>query len=131
MTPTGRTLKLLRSWGHVADVVERWIPKLDRRRDLFGGFDVIGIDPREKQTWLVQCTTAPNLAARVRKLQGLPAVPKLLTAGIHCECWGWEKRDEHWTVRRIALQAANCEPLELTPRRKRGRRPVQAGLFDG
>ena len=28
MSPTGRTLNLLRSWGHLADVVERWIPKL-------------------------------------------------------------------------------------------------------
>ena len=48
MSPTGRTLKFLRAGGFLAAVVETWIPKLERRRDLFGGFDVIGLKELER-----------------------------------------------------------------------------------
>ena len=54
MSPTGRTLKLLRDGGFLADVVEPWIPKLERRRDLFGGFDVLAVDVRERAVWFIQ-----------------------------------------------------------------------------
>jgi hypothetical protein len=131
MSPTARTLKLLRDGGLLADVVERWIPRIERRRDLFGGFDVLAVDVREKAVWLIQATTNGNLSARVRKLQGLPVVPKLLSAGIRCEAWGWFKHGERWDVRRVELRGDDCEPCELTPRRQRGGRQLkQAGLFD-
>jgi hypothetical protein len=130
MSPTGQSLKLLRDWSFMADVVERWIPRLERRRDCFGGFDLLAIDPRERRTWLIQCTTAGNLAARVKKLQGLPTVPKLLAAGIRCEVWGWFKRADRWDVRRVELRGEDCEPVELAPRPRRGRRLAQKGLFD-
>ena len=40
MSPTARSLRYLRECGHVADVVERWIPRANVRRDLFGVIDV-------------------------------------------------------------------------------------------
>jgi hypothetical protein len=130
MSPTGRTLEFLRAGGFLAAVVETWIPKLERRRDLWGGFDVIGVDVLGKSVWLIQCTSLANVSTRVRKLQGLPAVPKLLAAGIRCEVWGWFKLGDHWDCRRVELRGADCEPVEMGPRRRRGRQPKQATLFD-
>jgi hypothetical protein len=132
MSPTARSLKFLRDAGMLAAVVETWIPKVNKRRDLFGGFDILAIDPREKRTWLVQTTSASNLSARVKKLQGLAVVPKLLAAGIRCEAHGWAKKGERWEVRRIELKGKDCTPVEASPPRQRGggRRMTQAGLFD-
>ena len=56
-------------------------------------------------------TTTGNLSARVKKLQGLPVVPKLLAAGIRCEAWGWFKRGERWDVRRVELKGDDCEAV--------------------
>ncbi len=33
MTPTARSLALLRRSGYLAAVVEKWIPRINRRRD--------------------------------------------------------------------------------------------------
>jgi hypothetical protein len=41
MTTIGRTLTLLRRYGFIAAVVERWIPRIDRRRDLWSFADVL------------------------------------------------------------------------------------------
>lgn len=41
MTPTQRTLNLLRSWGWTPGMVERWIPGAFVRRDLFNIIDII------------------------------------------------------------------------------------------
>jgi hypothetical protein len=50
MSPTGRTLKLLRGSGFIAGVVEKWVPGLNRRIDLFGWCDIIAIKAN-RQHW--------------------------------------------------------------------------------
>lgn len=40
MTPTARTLAFLRKRGLRSDVVERWIPHINQRKDLFGIIDI-------------------------------------------------------------------------------------------
>lgn len=47
MTPTQRTLKLLRDRGWTADVVERWIPGAFIRKDYLGIIDIIALTGRE------------------------------------------------------------------------------------
>jgi hypothetical protein len=41
MTPMARTLAFLRGCGHAADVVERWLPRVNVRRDLFHCIDIV------------------------------------------------------------------------------------------
>ena len=45
MTTIGRTLDLLRRCGFICAVVESWIPRIDRRRDLFRFADVLAAHP--------------------------------------------------------------------------------------
>jgi hypothetical protein len=65
MTPTGRTLGRLRRRGFLADVVERWLLRVNRRRDLFGFADIIAVHLREPGVLPVQCTTAAHVPDRL------------------------------------------------------------------
>jgi len=47
LTPTQRTLKLLRDRGWTADVVERWIPGAFIRKDYLGIIDIIALTGQE------------------------------------------------------------------------------------
>jgi hypothetical protein len=65
---------LLRRRGYLADVVERWIPRTNIRRDLFGCIDSAAI-----AVWLpavlgVQATTADHVAAQLAKALALSAL---------------------------------------------------------
>jgi len=133
MTPTALTLRLLRQWQYLPAVVERWVQLPDGkniRRDCYGGFDVLAVDPRGKTTWLVQCTTLSNLSARIKKLRGLPDMPKLIAGGVICEAWGWHRQGECWAVKRLRLLGDDLEPVLMTQKRTRRRLTVQSGLFD-
>lgn len=65
MTPTQRTLKLLRSQGFAAQVVEQTIPKTFIKRDLYGIIDIIAVNAT--YTLGIQTTSGSNVAARIRK----------------------------------------------------------------
>jgi hypothetical protein len=47
MSPTQRTLALLKSWGWTAGIVERWVPGAFIRRDLFNIIDIIALTGKE------------------------------------------------------------------------------------
>lgn len=106
MSPTARTLKLLRDDGWLADVVERWIPRAKIRKDLFGLIDILAI--RDGEVLAVQTTTASNVTARRQKAEAhpnLPFVKEAMRFVIH----GWrlrklkgEKRG-HWVCREVEL----------------------------
>jgi len=91
ITPTTRTLAKLRADGWLADVVER------RERyftsDCFENFDVLGFRAMAgtAQSILVQCTSAPNVAARVKKCKANPLTEQLIECGVRCEVWGWRE----------------------------------------
>ena len=119
MSPTRRTLELLRASGYVADVCERWLPRVNRRRDLFHAADVIAVRPAAREILLVQCTSRANLSARVRKVRARFEVAAWLKAGGAFECWGWfESSTGRWDVSRIALRPDDVQ-VDLTPRRGR------------
>lgn len=125
MTTTARTLVLLRRWGFVAAVVEKWIPKIDRRQDLFGFADVLAIHPRQRVFLLVQATTAGHVSHRLTKARSKPELAACLATGGTFEVWGWERRADRWHVRRIADNPDDLEPVELNPRpRRRGKRTL-------
>jgi hypothetical protein len=120
MTPTARTLTALRRSGYVAEVVERWIPGANIRKDLFGIGDVIAVRAGDPGPLLIQCTTADHVSHRRRKALASPGLRTWLAAGGRFELWGWQKRGNRWEARRenigtmppvsamLPKSAANC-----------------------
>lgn len=103
MTPTARTLAWLRQAGHLVDVVERWIPRVNIRKDLFGFADLVALDGQPGALF-IQCTAGASHAARRTKLAGLPAVQQVLAAGNRVQIISWAKQGPRgkrklWTVR--------------------------------
>lgn len=95
MTPTQRTLKILRDGGYKAAVVERWLRyagKFGKRQDLFGIIDIIAITPFE--TLGVQACSG-SVASHYRKL----------VEEKNQECYDWlscpQRTLEIWAWRRI------------------------------
>ena len=90
MTPTQRSLIHLREQGYLCEVVERWIPGANVRRDLFTFIDIIAL--RDAETVGVQVTTTSNMAARVRKIAEAETVGAVREANWRIVVHGWAKR---------------------------------------
>lgn len=91
MTPTQRTLKLMRERGWHAEVTERWIPGANIRRDLWTICDVLCLHPQTGEILAVQTTSASNLSARVKKIAECEALPLLRKCNIGVHVHGWRK----------------------------------------
>ena len=101
MTPSARSVRLLKAQGYAVDTVERWIPGARIRRDLFGMFDLLAI--RDSSTLAVQVTTADHMAHRRRKLASSLLLARCKAAGWQIELHGWRKSGRRWECRREAL----------------------------
>jgi hypothetical protein len=99
MTPTQRTLKLLRDDGWLAEVVERWVPGANIRKDLFGWIDIVAL--RDGETLAVQCTSYTNISARVKKIADSETVAQVRKAGWLIWVIGWRKVNNRWTQRTV------------------------------
>lgn len=105
MSPTQRALAYCKRLGWVAGVAERWNPHAKIRQDLLGFCDLVVLDGQAGPLAL-QVTSGTNVAARLRKLEALPAVAAWLAAGARVEVWGFAKRGPRgkrkvWTLRRV------------------------------
>jgi hypothetical protein len=92
MTPTTRTLNLLRSSGYVCAVAERWIPKINRRTDLWHFGDVLAVHSGRRDFLIVQCTSLGNVSARLSKARAQGELQAWLQAGGRFEVHGWNGR---------------------------------------
>ncbi len=90
MTPTQRSLKHLRDQGHLAEVVERWIPQARKRHDLWGFVDILSLSP-EGQVVGVQATSLSNVSARIKKITDHANLPMVRRAGVVIYVHGWGK----------------------------------------
>jgi hypothetical protein len=72
VSPTGRTLNHPRSLGFTVAVVEKWVPRIERRRDLWGFGDVLAVHPRDGLFLIVEATSACNVAHRLDKAKHRP-----------------------------------------------------------
>lgn len=88
MTPTQRSLKLLRDEGWRCEVVERWNPHTKTRHDLFGIADLLAVKPGQLPL-LIQTTSGSNVAARVAKIEATEGVADILASGFRIEIHGW------------------------------------------
>ena len=132
MTPTARTLTRLRDLGYTAAVVERWPPRANVRRDLFGGIDVVAVHPRDRVILGVQATTAAHVAHRLAKARALPALAAWLRSGGQFQVWGWCRRGRRWEVKVVGVEADDLAAVVLqAPRRRkpRGKSAATADLF--
>ncbi len=89
MTPTARTLAYLRKVGLRADVVERWIPHINQRKDLFGIIDILVIDSH--RILGIQATSGSNHAARAKKALASENLRPWLESGSGFSVWSWRK----------------------------------------
>lgn len=100
MTPTQRSLALLRGQGYRVAIVEHWNPHARIRQDLFGIVDLLAI--RDGQTLAVQTTSGSNVAARVKKIAEAEATPDMRRAGWSIIVHGWRKAATgKWTLREV------------------------------
>jgi hypothetical protein len=124
-TPTTQSLDLLRKLGFLPAVVESWVPKIERRRDLWGFGDILACHPRDRLFLIVQATSMGNVSARLNKARSKGALALWLRAGGEFEVWGWGPSG----VKRVAVQAGDLRTAILEQPARRGKKP--AGLFDG
>lgn len=132
MTPTARSLAYLKKLGIPAGTVERWIPQVKRRVDLFNFADLVAIVPpgmsgldREKYPNLadewsghilaLQVTSSDNVASRVKKILAEPRAKLWLEAGGRICVHGWAKQGgkgkrKLWTLRTVQVTPADFEP---------------------
>jgi hypothetical protein len=129
LSPTARSLAWLRKEGFRACVVERWLPRVEKRRDAFGFGDVLAAHPVHKIVMLVQATSATNVSARLSKARAIPELAAWLRSGGTFEVHGWSFQAGKWRVRRVGVKEEDLEPIPLNARPRR-RREVQRTLFD-
>lgn len=89
VSPTQLSLDYLRADGWLVEVVERWIPSAQTRRDLFGFLDLVAV--RDAETLGVQTTSRTNLTAHLHKIADAVALPYVRAAGwtLHVHGWDW------------------------------------------
>ena len=119
MTPTQRTMAVLRSRGFTVGRVEQWIPAARGgfRKDLFGIIDLIAIS--EDITLGVQvCGQAWSAHVEKLKTEGEQAVRAWLQSPHrHLELWGWRplkegKRRAHRLRRAMFFVRWEDAPIE-------------------
>lgn len=117
-SPTARTLTECRKRGWPCQVVEKWIPMVKRRVDLFGCIDLIAVVPasphNESYILGIQATSDPNVASRVTKAKAEPKLRDWMLAGGRFAVWGWGKKGpagkrKLWTLREHWLTLADLE----------------------
>lgn len=131
MSPTARSLKFLRDSRYTADVAERFLPQVNRKRDLFGCFDLIGVRRGVVGALGVQATTRGHIRDRLLRIKQRPALAVWLAAGNRAEVHGWyQNRAGRWHVERVELRGDDLAevPIEVKPRTRRRRQ--ERSLFD-
>lgn len=95
MSPTARSLALLRDRGYHAEVTEKWIPRARVRKDLWGWCDILGMQ-EGKPLLAVQTTTKSHMNDRIKKIKASPLFTLARKLGIEVCCHGWWKNGNRW-----------------------------------
>ena len=98
MTPTQRSLALLREEGYTVAIVEKWNPHVRIRQDLFGFIDLLAI--RKGETLAVQ-RTSTGVSSRIKKIMESNYLPKVRDAGWRIVVHGWRKNSKGRYVLRV------------------------------
>lgn len=98
---TQKTLKRLKEQGLKAGVVERWLPKARRRKDLFGIIDIVVLTP---EGFLgIQSTGPTGFSSHYKEMvenRSTECLNWMLTPNGILELWAWRKvkrfKREYW-----------------------------------
>ena len=90
LSPTQRSLKLLRNRGWTACVVEKYNNFAHVRQDAFGFGDILASHPHLKRIVLIQTTSISNLASRRKKILKSVEAGAWLMAGGMIVIHGWK-----------------------------------------
>jgi len=90
ISPTQRSLKLLRDEGWHVEIVEHYNYFTKRRKDLFGFADLLACKSLEPPL-LVQVTSGSNHSARRLKIANSPLIKLVLSTGMRVEIHSWRK----------------------------------------
>jgi hypothetical protein len=99
MSPTELSLREARKRWAYCEVVEHWNAFTRRRHDLGELFDIVVLD--KTGTIGIQCTSASNVASRVKKIADHANTLHFRSAGWRMLVWGWKKVDGKWTLREV------------------------------
>lgn len=99
VSPTQRSLKILRSNGYLCAIVEHWNPYARIRQDLYGFVDILAI--KKNETLAVQTTSGSNIRARERKILEHKNYKAVKSAGWKIEIHGWRKLKSGWDCKII------------------------------
>jgi carbonic anhydrase len=92
----------MRERGYTAEVVERWIPGANIRKDLYGFLDILAI--RDEEIVGVQATSGDNVSHRIDKITNHELVGTVRKAGIRILVHGWRKAaNGRWTLREVDI----------------------------
>lgn len=99
VSPTQRSLTLLRSDGWTCAITEHWNHFAKIRQDLFGFADVLAMKPNHTPR-LIQITSGSNVSARVKKIRTIEKSYIALDSGFDIYVHGWRKlKSTGWTPR--------------------------------
>lgn len=86
-----KAMEFFPQWGWVL-----WFPKKQQflRFDIFGVFDFMALDKTSGQVYFYQLTTAPNRAARRKKIQAFIDENKILRG--HYWLWSWDHKEQRF-----------------------------------
>ena len=93
-SPTQLSLAWLRKEGYLAEVVEKWIPGANIRKDLWGWCDIVAL--KDEETVAVQSTSWDNISSRVRKVGESETICAVRKANWTVWVIGWKKKDNRW-----------------------------------
>jgi hypothetical protein len=96
-SPTQLSLKMLREEGWLAEVVERWIPGANIRKDLWGWTDIVAL--KDGETLAVQTTSYSNMSARAKKIAESETIAEVRKANWTIHIHGWHKVNNRWVCK--------------------------------
>lgn len=100
VSPTQRSLGLLRDRGYAAQVVEKFVTWTQQRIDLFHFIDICAIKEDERGVVGVQTTSGAHTTERIKKIKTIPEAKIWLLAGNRILVHGWRKlktrKDNKW-----------------------------------
>ena len=103
VSPTQRSLALLRKQGWHCEVVEHWNPWSKTRKDLWGWCDILCLDEKTGEVMAVQTTTKANVNARTKKIRGSDTLKLVRACGISVRVHGWHKIGNKWECKLVAI----------------------------
>ncbi len=103
ISPTQRSLKLMRGEGYLCAITEHWNHFAKIRQDLFGFIDILAI--KGEEVVAIQTTTQTNQSARVKKILQHKNFQAIHATGWKIVVHGWRKlkKTKKWECKIVLL----------------------------